>query len=36
MTVNVRKKIIIGLRLEGVIGRRILSGILRYLDTTGG
>lgn len=28
-----RKKVIIGLRLEGVIGRRILSGVLDYLDT---
>ena len=30
-----RKKVIIGLRLEGVYGRRILSGILDYLDTAG-
>ena len=28
-----RKKVIIGLRLEGVIGRRILSGILDFLDS---
>ena len=27
-----RKKVIIGLRLEGIIGRRLLSGILSYLD----
>ena len=28
-----RKKVIIGLRLEGIAGRRILSGVLDYLDT---
>lgn len=27
------KQVIIALRLEGVIGRRILTGILRYMDT---
>ena len=28
------KQVVIALRLEGVIGRRILTGILRYLDST--
>lgn len=28
-----RKKVLIGLRLEGTIGRRLLTGILSYLDT---
>lgn len=27
-----RKKVILGLRLEGIIGRRLLTGILSYLD----
>ncbi|MGN0833167.1 MAG: substrate-binding domain-containing protein [Kiritimatiellia bacterium] len=30
-----RRKVIIGLRLEGTIGRRILSGVLQYLDSAG-
>ena len=30
-----RRKVIIGLRLEGIIGRRILSGVLQYLDSAG-
>ena len=33
MSMPQRKKVIIGLRLEGIIGRRILSGVLDYLDT---
>jgi len=32
---DARKKVVIGLRLEGTSGRRILTGVLHYLDTAG-